>query len=156
MLATLRRLLSEGPGGAAAGSPDDGGQPLAQTIAILLVEIACIDHDFDPREAEQIAALLARRFDLSTAEAEALVAEARRRRDESISFHPLVRQLNEALSRRERFELLRLLWSVAWADGHIDKYEEHQIRKLAEWLHLPHVDFVRARHEVQQEQMKAD
>ena len=154
MLAALRRLLADSL--PARDAPADEATSLPMTVAVLLVEIACIDHDFDPAEAEHIAALLAQRFDLDTQQAATMVAEARRLRDQSISFHPFVKQLNEALSRSERFDLLRLLWSVAWADGRIDRYEEYQIRKLADWLHLPHVDFVRARHEVTQAQAAGD
>jgi len=34
------------------------------------------------------------------------------------------------------------MWEVAYADGRIDRYEEHLIRKISELLHLSHKDFI--------------
>ena len=37
------------------------------------------------------------------------------------------------------------MWRVAFADGNVDKYEEHLIRRVHELLHLDHSDFIAAK-----------
>ena len=37
------------------------------------------------------------------------------------------------------------MWSVAFADGAVDKYEEHLIRKIAGLIYVPHQEFIRTR-----------
>ena len=38
-----------------------------------------------------------------------------------------------------------MLWRVAVADGEISKYEDYLIRKIADLIHLPHSEFIRAK-----------
>ena len=54
--------------------------------------------------------------------------------------------INKHYSREQKTELLEQLWRVAFADGKLDKYEEHLVRKLAELLHVPHTRFVATKH----------
>ncbi|MEK9649197.1 MAG: TerB family tellurite resistance protein, partial [Gammaproteobacteria bacterium] len=42
----------------------------------------------------------------------------------------------------EKVQLVMNMWEVAFADGKIDRYEEHLIRKVAELLYLDHKDFI--------------
>ena len=37
---------------------------------------------------------------------------------------------------------MRALWRVAFADGRIDRYEEHILRRIADLLYLRHQDFI--------------
>ncbi len=37
------------------------------------------------------------------------------------------------------------LWMVAYADGNLDKYEEHLIRRVAELTYVAHEDYIRAK-----------
>ena len=41
---------------------------------------------------------------------------------------------------------MELLWHVALADGEIDKYEDHLVRKVADLIYVPHLSFIRAKH----------
>jgi uncharacterized tellurite resistance protein B-like protein len=51
------------------------------------------------------------------------------------------------LSREKRYQLLVLLWKVAYADGRVDKYEEYYVRKISDLLHMDQAEFIRAKHE---------
>ena len=44
-----------------------------------------------------------------------------------------------------------MLWRVAFADGRIDKYEEHLVRKAADLLYVPHRHFIRAKLKIEGE-----
>ena len=69
---------------------------------------------------------------------------------DSISLYDFTSVINEKLSREERYQLLVLLWKVAYADGRVDKYEEHYVRKISDLLYLDQSDFIRAKHEARQ------
>jgi uncharacterized tellurite resistance protein B-like protein len=34
------------------------------------------------------------------------------------------------------------MWTVAYADGDIDKYEEHLIRNVADLIYVPHSNYI--------------
>ena len=42
-------------------------------------------------------------------------------------------------------EVLNSVWSIAFADGEMDKHEEHLIRRIADLLYLNHKDFINAK-----------
>ena len=37
------------------------------------------------------------------------------------------------------------MWKIAYADGNIDKYEEHIIRKVSNLIYVAHSDFIKAK-----------
>jgi uncharacterized tellurite resistance protein B-like protein len=39
------------------------------------------------------------------------------------------------------------MWQVAFSDDHLDKYEEHLIRKVADLLYVSHSDLMRMKHQ---------
>ena len=61
------------------------------------------------------------------------------------SLYDFVKTLNDTMAPDAKRGLLRLLWDVAHADGHVDPHEEHLIRQLADLLHLSHADFIRGK-----------
>ena len=42
-------------------------------------------------------------------------------------------------------ELIKNMWEVAYADGNLDRYEEHLIRRVAELLYVSHSDFIKTK-----------
>jgi uncharacterized tellurite resistance protein B-like protein len=53
--------------------------------------------------------------------------------------------ISAAYSHEERVQLVENLWEVAFADQHLDRYEDHLIRKIADLLHVRHSDFIRTK-----------
>jgi uncharacterized tellurite resistance protein B-like protein len=45
----------------------------------------------------------------------------------------------------QKVRIVELLWTVAFADSHQDKHEEHLIRRIADLLHVSHKDFIAAK-----------
>lgn len=123
-------------------TPLDG---LRRATAALLVEIMVTDRLLDDAEIEHIRELLARRFQLSTAEALELIGLARQEVAEATSLYQFTGLVNEHFSAQDKYDLVRQLWEVAYADGVLNKREEALIRQIAELLHLPHSGFVQAR-----------
>ena len=48
----------------------------------------------------------------------------------------------------DKLMLLRNLWRIAYADGYLDKYEEHLIRKISDLIHVSHSDFINIKLEI--------
>ena len=84
-------------------------------------------------------------------ESQQLVQAAEREADAAVSLHGFTKLLNESLTPPEKLDVLELMWRVALADRHLDKYEEHLVRKVADLLHVSHSEFVRTKLRVQDE-----
>lgn len=144
----LRQMLKELTAGLGAPEPERHRHSLKQASAALLIEIVRADRDVDPREIASVSAALKSAFTLSDQEIEALLADANTRVDEAVSLFEFTSVLNDALDRTGRVDIVADLWRVAHADGHVDHYEEHFIRRIADLLHVSHADFVRTRYAV--------
>ena len=134
-----------------AESPPDSVAARRFAVATLLVEIARADFEVDASERAAIRRMLGSAYGLEADSAGDLVTQAERAVEESVSLYEFTRRLNDELTRAEKGEIMEMLWRVAFADGRIDKYEEHLVRKAADLLHVPHRLFIRARLKVEEE-----
>ena len=55
---------------------------------------------------------------------------------ESVSFYPFVKKINETHSDEEKKDLLKILWELVTADSVIDAYEENLYFKIADLLKI--------------------
>lgn len=113
--------------------------------AALLLEVSRADFDIQDEELESIANSLTTRFNFSEQEADNLIDLARTEQDNHVSIHPFVKIINEGCSAEEKNLLLEDLWRVAYADDKLDKYEEYQLRKIADLLYIPHSAFIQTK-----------
>ena len=132
-------------------NPRDPAAARRLAVATLLAEIAWADHEVDSSERTAIRRMLANAYGLDPESAQALVAQAERAVEEAVSLHEFTSRLNEELSPAEKVEIIEMLWRVAFADGRLDKYEEHLVRKAADLLYVPHRRFIRAKLKVEEE-----
>ncbi|NCO19155.1 MAG: TerB family tellurite resistance protein [Gammaproteobacteria bacterium] len=128
-----------------ANSPErpDDDLALPRAAAVLLLEVSATDPGGESLEARVIEAALIEHFGLGRSEAEALLGEAGRLQQDSVSMHEFTHMLKSRLDPQARAELVEWLWKVAYADGHLDRFEEHLIRRLADLLAVPHLEFIR-------------
>lgn len=147
MLSKFNRLFQQFVVNEEQGGGDKLDLPLA--TAVLMLEIARADMDVDEQELARIHSLLCKDFDLDSDRAEALIELARQEVDSAVSAYPFTRLLVDELDMKQRETVIEYLWRVALADAELDRYEEAQIRKIAELLYLPHSAFIRAKHRAQ-------
>ena len=121
---------------------------LQLAAAALLVEVARADHHLSSDEMGKITAILKRNFDISHQELQQLVELAESKSEHAVELHPFTRLINDNYTREQKFELIKMMWQVAYADGQLDKYEDYIIRRLADLLHLSHREFIQAKHMV--------
>lgn len=127
-----------------ATAPDH--HQLAVAATALMVQLARIDRNEDERELETIVECAVRVHHVTPDEARAILQDALDHASDSTSLYEFTEQLNARLSQDEKQQVLEGIWRVALADGRIDKYEEHLIRRIAELLHLNHREYMQARH----------
>ncbi len=136
MLTRLMRFLEGKPAEAGTAAPERAFDRRQVAAAALLVEASRLDADFDAKERNTIKALVAPRFALTGADAEALIRVAERESDEVYSDGMFVKAIATGFSVDERQELLSMLWEVAYADGSLHRFEEHMIGRVAGQLGL--------------------
>lgn len=146
MLRKLFRTLD------AAMRPDEAGRSardehmLQLSAAVLMIEVMRADHELAEEEEAKVVELIQRRYALDAEETQDLVRLAHGEADNAVSLHGFTRQLTDNLDVDERAHIVELLWELAFADGRIDRYEEHLVRQIAEWLYVPHTAFISAKH----------
>jgi len=65
--------------------------------------------------------------------------------DEATSLYEFTREINDHYSPDQKVQLIRAMWTVAYADGKLGKYEEHLIRQVADLTYVPHQDYIRSK-----------
>lgn len=134
--------------------PETSEHALRLATAALLVEMSRADFHVDAAEEEALAASLERYFSLTGAEARELMALAAREVKEAASLYQFTSLIDRHFSHDQKRQVLEMLWRVAYADGHKDKYEEHLVRKVADLIHLSHRDFIQTRLRVEEERAR--
>lgn len=113
--------------------------------AALLVETARADFSEDASEAAALKTLLCETLALNETEVSELLNEASARLDKATSLYDFTRVINDHYTAARKLALITTMWRVAYADGRVDKYEEHLIRQVAELTYVPHSDYIRAK-----------
>ena len=124
---------------------DESTKDLVFASTALLLEIARSDKEVDDAEMTTICDAVVNATNLKVADVREFIDEVNESVDESISLYDFTSEVNEKFSREKKCELVQLLWKVAYADGRVDKYEEHYIRKISDLLNLTHGDFIKAK-----------
>ncbi|WP_372983316.1 TerB family tellurite resistance protein [Marinobacter sediminum] len=119
---------------------------LAVAATALMVQLSRADHNEDERELQTIVDCAVKAHQVTRDEAEAILQDALDHADDATSMYEFTGQINEHLDQNAKQSLLESIWRVAFADGRIDKYEEHLIRRMADLLHLNHREYMQARH----------
>ena len=121
---------------------------LDNACAALLVEIAFADKDFDESEQDSLKKSLMECYKISEEEINEIIEDAERTVKESTSLYSYTRIVNDEFEYTDKLDLLRNMWKIAYADGNLDKYEEHLIRKTSDLIHISHSDYIKIKLEV--------
>jgi len=119
---------------------------LQLATAALLFEMMRMDDKINEQEKSLLKSLISQRFTLSNSETEQLIQLAEQEAMQAIDYHSFTSLINSHFSAEEKIDIVEHLWQVAYADSHIDKYEDHLVRKIAELIYVPHSAFIAAKH----------
>ena len=145
MLNKLSRFIERHlqPGGASSAVLSAHQKQLA--VAALLIEVAMADHQFSGQELESLSHSLKLKYSLTPDEISELITLAKSESNHATSLHQFTQIINQHCDNPEKFNLIRAMWEIAFADGNLDKYEDYLIRKVADLIYLPHSEFIRAK-----------
>jgi len=123
----------------------DTEHALQIACAALLIEMTRADHIITNTETVSLRTILRQHFSLQAGEVNKLIALAEQERDNATDYYQFTSLINRHYSQQQKQKLVTRLWQIANADNHIDKFEEHLVRKLADLLHVPHAEFIRSK-----------
>ena len=123
----------------------DTQEQINMACAALLLEVAEADYVDDPNETRTILRALESELNLKQSEVSALLACAKSETEGATDLFPYTHLINQRCTRKLKCAILTAMWRVAFADGNLDMYEEHLIRRVTELLHLDHADFIAAK-----------
>ncbi len=124
---------------------EDTPEQINMACAALMLEVAEADYVDDPAETKAILRALERELNLNRAEVSALLARAKSKTEGATDLFPYTHLINQRCGREQKCAILTAKWRVAFADGNLDMYEEHLIRRVTDLLHLDHADFIAAK-----------
>ena len=111
----------------------------------LLLETSMADEILDESELMALKNTLQKDFQINEDEIDELIDLAKENVEDSTSLYEFTRDINDNFDAAERVKLIESMWKIAYADGNIDKYEEHIIRKVANLIYVAHSDFIKAK-----------
>ena len=111
----------------------------------LLLETSMADEILDESELMALKNTLQKDFQINEDEIDELIDLAKENVEDSTSLYEFTRDINDNFDAAERLKLIESMWKIAYADGNIDKYEEHIIRKVSNLIYVAHSDFIKAK-----------
>jgi uncharacterized tellurite resistance protein B-like protein len=114
-------------------------------VAALLHEASRADYHQGDDECAVARAALADLFALGVDDCAAVLEEGRARAGQLSSFYAPVSIIKRDFSLGERIRLVEHLWRVTFANGQLNPYEDHYVRKIAHLLHVPNTQTMLAR-----------
>ena len=122
---------------------DEKISSLDKACSALLIEVAYADKVFDESEINSLRESLKETYNINEEIINELISDAKKTVDESTSLYEYTRVVNDEFDYSDKLELLSRIWKLAFADGNLDKYEDHLIRKISDLIHISHSDFIK-------------
>jgi len=142
MLKKLAKLLSAG---SAASAPAFEQHALEHAVATLLYEMTRMDAEVRAVDLEAARAALTDLLKVDSRHADSLLNEAAQKVGRLSSYFAQVSVINRRFEMEQRIRFVEHMWRVAYADGGLDPYEDHLVRKISNLLYVPHVQGMLAR-----------
>ena len=144
MLKAIKSMFEAAPSDTRDMSAHERRQ-LQVAVAVLLHEARRADYVEGDEESVRAERALVEIFGMEPSESAALLAEGRAKAHQLTSFYAPVTTVKREFSLPERVRFVEHLWRVAFADGRLDLYEDHYVRKIAHLLYVPNTQAMLAR-----------
>lgn len=116
--------------------------------AALFVEMMHMDDKTQTEEHDMILKSVTDNFSLSVEEANTLISLATLQRKQATDYYQFTSLINKGFTQEQKVTLIKTLWQIAYADGELDMHEEYMVRKMADLLHVPHLEFIKTKNQV--------
>ena len=113
--------------------------------AALLIEVAAVDKKFDLDERAKILEYVKEKFSLEDNVAQKLISKAEAEVEGAVQLYGVTKALRNGLDYKDRVELMECLWTIAYADGQADPFEDQLMRRIGELIYVTDRDRGEAR-----------
>ena len=151
MLKSLQSFFDRHLSTSSAAEEDAPEKMLRLATAALFVEMIRVDFEVTDEERASLEQEVRAALDLGNEETEEIIQLAEKESAEAVELFQFTRLIDRAFAPAQKIELVERLWRLAFSDSHLDKHEEHLVRKVADLLHVPHKDFIGAKLRVKAE-----
>jgi len=127
---------------------EDLEHSLSLATAALMVEMMLNDGKTHEAEEQVLKNKLQQVFSLSSTETSDLFDLAHKEVKDAVDYHQFTTLIAKNFSQPQKIKVIEHLWAVAYADNHLDPYEELMVRKISDLIFVEHSDFINAKHRV--------
>ena len=104
-------------------------------IALCLAfEVANADNDIDIQEKDLILEKIKESIDVTVLTEKEIFDVIQEESKKRVSFYDIIHDINQNLDQKNKVDVLKMLWEIAYADKVLDVDEERIIRRSAEML----------------------
>jgi uncharacterized tellurite resistance protein B-like protein len=111
----------------------------------LLVEMMKADTEVSDEERKAVVKTIQSQFHLNEEETNELLHVAEDQIQKATGYFEFTSLINKGLAYEQKVKVIGHLWEIAFADSHLDKHEEHMVRKIAGLIYVEHKDFIDAK-----------
>jgi uncharacterized tellurite resistance protein B-like protein len=145
MFDRLKDILTGTPRNGENTDGADEEHRIQVATAVILLEVAHADEEYSKSEQDRILHILGEQFSLDQQSVEELVQVSEEQLRKSIDLWHFTEIINSNYGIEEKCRIIEKVWQVIYADGRLDKYEDHIVHKLARILHLSHAQMIEAK-----------
>lgn len=102
-------------------------------VAVLLVHLAAVDGQIKDEERQTIRNALMDHYELDQPSVDNLIKQASLRDAEAVDFYKFTSALS-ALELADRLEIVRMMWTVVFADKQNHELEDNMVWRIAELI----------------------
>lgn len=148
MFERFMAFLRDLPGSQAGEQRDDDPRVAAAALLFHVMDADGIRQDV---ERERIKSLLGKTYSMSGAELENLLKAGQKADSEAIDLYAFTSVLKRHLDEQARYDFIKLMWAVCYADGEVHELEDNTLWRVAELIGVESRERVLARQEVLKE-----
>ena len=100
----------------------------------LAFEVANADNDIDARERDLMLEKIKESIDVSVLTEREIFDVIQEESEKKVYFYDTIYDINKNLNKKEKIDILKMLWEIAYADQVLDVDEERIIKRSAEML----------------------
>ena len=113
-------------------------------IALCLAfEVANADNDIDAREMDLILQKIKESIDVSVLTEKEIFDVIQEESEIRVSFYDIINDINKNLDKKEKIDILKMLWEIAYADKVLDVDEERLIRRVADLIKIKDIEVLK-------------
>jgi uncharacterized tellurite resistance protein B-like protein len=144
MLDLIRKVIGSGTV-AEPTTEADSARRTQIAASVILLEAAQADYECTKEEISHALDTIKSTFGLSREYAEELLELARQERAKAVDLWPFTSEINRNFNHGEKIAIMEAVWRIIYADGKLEKHEDHLAHKLAALLRLGHREMIDAK-----------